>query len=788
MNSDKQGMASQFTYCDTADEHFFVCNQHLEIRISGIVQGVGFRPFIFSLANKHSLRGFVQNNSHGVLIRVEGHGNQLQSFIEDIRTHAPIASRIDQLQVNAVPPEQYSEFKIIQSEALAQPFTQISPDLALCPDCRKEMENPKNRRFHYPFINCTNCGPRFSIIEDVPYDRPLTTMSRFAMCSECNAEYENPVDRRFHAQPIACPQCGPKLMVLEFPANAAEENDDIAQVVSALRSGKIALIQGVGGFHLACDARNDAAVRELRRRKHREEKPLAVMFPSQESLLQWCFATEAELELIYSPCAPIVLLPKQPVCPAASSVAPDNPALGGMIAYSPLHVLLLAECGFPLVMTSANCSEEPIAYKVEDAIRRMSAIADVALTHNREIHMFADDSVTRVVNGSQRILRRSRGYVPLPIQVPVQFRVQTLAFGPQMKNTFCLGRDHSALLSQHLGDLDNEHALAAQHSALEHFLKVFHATPELIACDTHPDYASTRLATEWATERSIPLVKVQHHHAHHVSCLTENGITEPAIGLALDGTGYGLDGSIWGGEILVGNAKSFNRVGHLQEVPLLGGERVAKEPWRMALAWLYEVYGDSMFDLPIDFLAGLEQHVGGSAIATLLNRNLRDHAFPKTSSVGRLFDAVSALVSFGFRRQFEGQAAMQLEWLLAAKPESSYHFMLSQTEDQVTLSPVPMFFALVEDLDSGVPLSVISKRFHDGLVEGFVQTCLVVRERTNLDSITLSGGCFQNAYLLTRMEKSLTSLGFRVLSHKQVPTNDGGIALGQAVIANAQNG
>ena len=618
----------------------------------------------------------------------------------------------------------------------------------------------------------------------------MTTMCSFTMCEDCAKEYLDPKDRRFHAQPVACAVCGPEVTSLISADNKWKNSEKgenaVREAAEVICNGGIALIQGIGGFHLACDALNDTAVLELRKRKHREAKPLAVMFPAIETVKQYCNVSEAEQSLLLSSKAPIVLLEKKSVCPIAPAVAPHNPALGCMIAYSPLHKMLFSKCGVPLVMTSANYSEEPIAYKVDDAKKRMQGIADIALVHNREIHMFADDSVARVVNGSRRVWRRSRGYVPEPILVPEGFAKQTLAFGPQMKNTFCLGRNNSALLSQHMGDLENEHALNAQKKALDHFLSVFHAQPELIACDLHPDYASTRLAETYSTEHYLPLVHVQHHHAHHVACLTENGVTEEAIGLALDGTGYGTDGTIWGGEILIGDARQFTRAGYLYPVPLLGGERAVKEPWRMALSWLYECFDEDALDLPIEFMEKLKSNISRESLPVLLNPNLLEHTFPRTSSLGRLFDAVSALTFFGMQKQFEGQAAMNLEWMLPATIEKPYPFDILEREGALVLSPMPMVLNLVDDLRDGVDLPVISMRFHEGVVDGFIRVCEKVRAVHGLTTVTLSGGCFQNAYLQTRFEERLSQLKFRVLTHHQVPTNDGGVSLGQAVIANAK--
>ena len=764
--------------------------QHLAIHVSGTVQGVGFRPFIYNLAGQHGLSGTVLNSNCGVHIRAQGPADRLQAFVEAVRYAAPTAARVEDLQTTPLPLVPYVDFRILPSEAESDGFTLIPPDLALCDDCRRELNEQEDRRFAYPFINCIQCGPRFTIVRTLPYDRPQTTMNVFAMCPACREEYESPTNRRYHTQPVCCRDCGPVLRFLVVSSRGwiqeALSETVIARLVEALRERKIALIQGIGGFHLACDARDEELVLRLRRRKHRDEKPFAVMFPSERHIRENCEVTEAELELLRSPHAPIVLLKKHAGSVVASAVAPENPFIGSMLPYSPIHLLVLREFGHPLIMTSANLTDEPIAYRLDDALVRLQGVADVALVHNREIHIFADDSVVRVINGSPRIWRRSRGYVPQPVKVPERFRVHTLAFGPQLKNTFCLGREHLALLSQHLGDMDTEQAIEAQQAALEHFLHLFDSRVELAACDLHPDYTTTRIAKEWCNACGIPLIRVQHHHAHLAACLAENGEKDSAIGLCLDGTGYGTDGGIWGGEVLIGDIRGFSRAAHLQEVPLLGGEQAIRQPWRMALTWLHEVFGECLFDLPLQFIQSVRAEIGENAVKMLLNPGLVAKAFPSTSSLGRLFDAVAALLFFGVRSQYEGQAAMQLEWRMSTTPEKPYPIGIRQSQGQLILSPEPMFHTLVDDLIAEIPSEVISRRFHEGVVEGFVRLCEIVSESTDLLTVALSGGCFQNAFLESILTEKLSARGFCVLTHHHVPTNDGGVALGQAVVANAQ--
>lgn len=770
--------------------YLFSAIQHLEIHVSGTVQGVGFRPFVYNMARRLGLRGTVQNNSQGVIIHAQGAEDGLSGLLDALRDALPPAARVDSL--NAVPQElgDYTEFRILPSEVLDETFTQVSPDLALCFECRREMEGLGERRRDYPFINCTNCGPRFTIIQRLPYDRPETTMSEFRLCDVCRAEYEDPEDRRFHAQPVACRSCGPWLRYLEMTRDGWQEtgtkDDALARAVAALKEQKIVLVQGIGGFHLACDARDERLVNELRRRKHRDEKPFAVMFPSEESLEECCEVEGIELAFLRSYRAPIMILKKRPDSVIAEAVAPGNPCLGAMLPYSPLHVVLLKEFGTPLVMTSANLSDEPIAYDVDRALDRMSGIADGALVHNRKIQMFADDSVVKVIGGAPRVWRRSRGYVPEAVHVPQAFHTPTLAFGPQLKNTFCLGKQQFAILSQHLGDLENDLSADAARAALEHFLHLYDAKIELAACDLHPDYTTTRIAEAWSSERGIPLVKVQHHHAHLAACLAENGKSERAIGLCLDGTGYGTDGAVWGGEVLVGDLCGFERIGHLQETAMLGGERAAKEPWRMALAWLFEAYGHRWSELPLHFASHLRTEFAEQSLRMLLSSSLRSNVFPRTTSLGRLFDGAAALMFFGTRRQYEGQAAMLLEGMMASATEKPYPLEVIENSQGWVLSPVPMIRAMVSDLESRVAPDVMSRRFHEGIVDGFTRLCMRVREATSVNTVALSGGCFMNAFLLTAFERTLTEQGFAVLSHQQVPPNDGGVALGQAVVANAR--
>ncbi len=765
---------------------------HLAIRLTGTVQGVGFRPFIYNLAREYQLEGTVRNDNGGVLIQVQSPPERLQAFIHAIRDHHPPIAVLDSIRLTPLPVASYDGFRILPSERLDDTHTTLPPDLAVCSECLSEMNDPVDRRFEYPFINCTHCGPRWTIVQSLPYDRPATTMSPFEMCPDCRHEYETPSDRRFHAQPTACPKCGPRLALLIATPDGWQPQGDhqtaIPQAVQALSEHKILLLQGIGGFHLACDARDEATVAELRRRKQRLEKPFAVMFPDLDAIRRWCEADGEEEALLASIRAPIVLLRKRPECPAAESVAPENPLIGAMLPYSPLHHLLLSKFKAPLVMTSANQSDEPIAYKVKEALLRLHGAADAALIHNREIHVFADDSVARKISGSIRLLRRSRGYVPEPVKVAARFRRDVLAFGPHLKNTLCLGKKdgNQAFLSQHIGDLDSESVIEAYQRARDHLRHLFEARVELAACDLHPDYISTTLAEEWCQENGIPLVHAQHHHAHFAACLAENGESGPAIGICLDGTGYGSDGTIWGGEILTGGPAAFQRAGYLLPVPMPGGELAVKQPWRMALAWLHQVFGRCARTLQTDFTRNVEREIGAQTLEMLLNEYIFENIYPLTSSLGRLFDAVAAMLFFGIRSQFEGQAASQLEWLMPASAEPPYPFDIERANGRLILSPAAMFHALVKDQIAGISAAVISRRFHEGLVAALAEMCRLIRDDNGCKTAALSGGCFQNAFLLTRLEEELTARGFRVLTHHLVPTGDGGVSLGQAVIANAQ--
>ena len=789
--------------------------------VKGVVQGVGFRPFIYRLAQEHGLKGWVFNSTEGVVIEVEGEKESVEAFIADIALKAPPLAVIEKVDATFLPPVGYSSFVIQPSREDEDGLVLVSPDIATCSDCLRELFDPHDRRYRYPFINCTNCGPRFTIIEGVPYDRPRTTMKAFAMCESCEAEYHDPANRRFHAQPNACPACGPRvwlekskgigdkgygLRVNPLTPNPLIPNPSTDEAIERARellaAGYIVAVKGLGGFHLACDATNDEAVRRLRERKGRVDKPFALMSPDIEAVERYCYLSEGERQLLLSPQRPIVLLRERPDSPISKLVAPRNNYLGVMLPYTPLHYLLLSDGEDPshpapspfspnpfplaLVMTSGNMSEEPIVTDNEEARRRLSRLADYFLMHNRPIHIRCDDSVTRLFEGREFIIRRSRGYAPFPVRLPFQLK-EILACGAELKNTFCLTKDTYAFLSQHIGDMENLETLRSYEASIEHFKQLFRIEPRIIACDMHPDYLSTKYAHQEArgkgqeTEAKM-LVAVQHHHAHIASCMAENGLEGRVIGVAFDGTGYGEDGRIWGGEFLVCDYADFERVAHLAYVPLPGGEMAIRRPYRMALSHLHHAYGSLDLDLPLlRRMDPVELRVIEHQIETGLNS-------PFTSSMGRLFDAVSALIGVRDVINYEAQAAIELEMIAAEDVEEGYAFLLSPSPYPLIIDPAPVIHAIVADLRAGVEASVISARFHNGVAGMIAAVCGAIREREGLNRVVLSGGVFQNVYLLSRALKRLREEGFEVFIHHQVPTNDGGVSLGQALVANARCG
>ena len=770
------------------------------LRVEGVVQGVGFRPYVYSLATSLGLAGLVGNDVDGVFAEVEGDPAAVREFLGALERDAPPLARIERVTAAGVAPVGAATFEIVASEPMGRRRALIAADTATCADCLRELADPADRRFRYPFINCTNCGPRFTIVRDVPYDRPLTTMSGFPMCARCAAEYHDPANRRFHAQPTCCPACGPRLTLLDAagaPAAAGTQRSTISALANPaspggfpltaldlaaglLREGRVVAVKGLGGYHLAADAASEEAVAALRARKHRQDKPFAIMTAGLDTARRLCQVDDAEAALLASPARPIVLLPKLANAQVAASTAPGNRQLGVMLPYTPLHHLLAQAVAAPIVLTSGNVSDEPIAYRDEDALSRLGAIADAFLTHDRAIHVRTDDSVARVFAGRPMVVRRSRGYVPAPVVVEAGFPRHVLACGAELKNTFCLAKDRHAFISHHIGDLENAETLRSFTEGIAHFTRLFDIAPTVVAHDLHPEYLSTKYALDLEDIRDIELVGVQHHHAHIASCLADNGWAPDGgrvIGVAFDGTGYGTDGTLWGGEFLVADYTGFTRGGHLAQVPLPGGAAAIRQPWRMAAAYA-ETCGISVAELDVR-----ERNASSwSAVVSMSRRGVNS---PLTSSAGRLFDAVASFLGVRDTVNYEGQAAIELEQLADLAETGAYRAGIAPGAPFVVHAG-DLVRDAVADLTAGVPRRVIAGRFHNGVARVIEDGCLLLRERHGLRTVALSGGVFQNTLLLTAAVRRLEDRGFTVLTHSRVPCNDGGISLGQAVIAAAR--
>ncbi|MCL4266704.1 MAG: carbamoyltransferase HypF [Anaerolineae bacterium] len=764
------------------------------LTVTGVVQGVGFRPFVYGLARRHGLTGFVGNDSGGVFIEVEGTATAVTHFHHGLTHQPPPLAHIDQVTVQPLPPHSDCDFVIVHSQAQTAANTLISPDICLCDDCLHELFDPANRRYRYPFINCTNCGPRFTIIKEIPYDRPYTTMAEFPMCPACQAEYDNPLDRRFHAQPNACPDCGPQVWLevgerLSVIGNRALDfglrgDAAVRQAQSLLAAGYIVAVKGLGGFHLACDATNNAALATLRERKGRVDKPFAVMAWDVTAVRQFAYVSDEEAALLTCKERPILLLRQKENSPLSPLIAPGNNTIGVMLPYTPLHYLLLDTQSPVLVMTSANYSDEPIVKDNDEARERLTPLADAFLMHNREIHGRCDDSVVRVIGYRSSVighatsdhllpLRRSRGYTPFPVKLPYPLPT-TLAVGGELKGTFCLAKGEYGYMSQHIGDMENLETVHAFETAVTHFRHIFRADPERLVCDLHPGYLSTRWAEEQAARAGLPLRKVQHHHAHITSVMAEHRLDgrERVIGFSFDGTGYGPDGAVWGGELLLANYDGFERAAHLKYVPLAGGDVAVKRPYRLALAHLWA--------------AGLDWEEALPCVAAcppperrILRQQLEQgiNSVP-TSSMGRLFDAVAALLGIRQVVTFEGQAAMALETAVAPDVAEYYTFALLGVE----IDAAPVIMALVRDMMAGVETAVLAARFHNSVADLIVRLSLQMRAQHGLNQVALSGGVFQNGRLLATAVQQLQQHDFTVLTHRLVPPNDGGLALGQVMV------
>jgi hydrogenase maturation protein HypF len=769
--------------------------QRLQIQINGVVQGVGFRPFVYHLARNLGLTGWIRNTNCGVSIELEGTATHLQEFQTRLQTEKPAHAQLQRIEVTWATVLGDLDFTILDSDkSSSQPKSAaILPDLATCPACFADIFNPENRHYRYPFTNCTHCGPRFSIVKSLPYDRANTTLQGFPMCPACQAEYENPKDRRFHAQPNACPICGPHLEFWDRSGEVIADRDNaLLQAAAAVRSGQILALKGLGGFQLIVDARNEVAVQRLRDRKHRPDKPFAVMFPSIARVREYCQVNAIAAELLQSANAPIVLLPvrDRPLLTLADEIAPSNPNRGVMLPYTPLHHLLLAELGFPVVATSGNRSGEPICIDETQALTTLAGIADVFLVHNRPIARPVDDSIVQIVNGRASLLRRARGYAPLPMAIDRETASDEtiLAVGGHLKNTVALYVDRQLFVSQYIGDLDSVPTGDRFRSTIQELCSLYNATPAIVVCDAHPDYHSTQFAQTFAVTPTPRLISVQHHYAHVLSCLADNQWKPPVLGVAWDGTGYGLDGTIWGGEFLWIPAESlpesgFIRAAHLRPFPLPGGDRAMREPRRCALGLLYECLGETAFER-LD-LAPLQSFLPAELpiLKTMLQRGLNT---PKTSSMGRLFDAIASLLGLCQNITFEGQAAMQLEFAIdGCTTDATYPYLVEQQANQpLQFDYAPMVMAILQDLQDLVSPAIISATFHNTLVAGLVDIAKRLRNQyPELSQIVLTGGCFQNRYLLERSIEQLQKYDFLVGYHHQLPSNDGGIAVGQIMAA-----
>jgi len=782
------------------------------IEVSGIVQGVGFRPYVYRLAFERHLAGFITNTAAGVSIEVEGPAESVEDFVSRLPAEAPPLARITQLAAHEIPACADGEFRILPSRLGEDRRVLISPDVAICDDCLRELFDASDRRFHYPFINCTNCGPRYTIVRDIPYDRALTSMAAFPMCDDCQREYDDPLDRRFHAQPNACWKCGPQVELWDGEGKHIKIADPIAEAAAHLQKGYVVAVKGLGGFHLAVDAMNPAAVSRLREGKRRVEKPFAIMAADLKTVGDFCLLDDASRALLGSPERPIVLLRKKFIgarhgeplhefsAPIAELVAPFNREYGVFLPYTPLHYLLFAAGRFEaLVMTSGNISEEPIAIDNAEAVARLRGIADFFLVHNRDILLRCDDSVVRASQAvaplSERrlaghgpalqLIRRSRGYVPVPVFLD-QDLPPILAVGGELKNTVCLTKGRHAFLSQHIGDLENLESYGFFETTISRFKRILEVEPRLLAYDLHPDYFSTR----WALgQTGLERVGVQHHHAHIASCMAENHLEGKVIGIALDGTGYGTDGAVWGGEVLLATYADFERIAHLDYVPMPGGAAAITEPWRMAVSYLHKHFGEALWGLEIPFVRELDVGAHRDAplrrqAAVLVRMAERGVNSPLTSSCVRLFDAVSALAGIRKRVNYEAQAAIELEAAIAGESEGAgYPFDLRPERSGWIIDTRPLFEALVNDLKHSVPAGIISRRFHEGFVDVLARVANLIHERTGVKNICLSGGSFQNVFLLENLKRKLEADGLNVFTHSEVPCGDGGLSLGQALVA-----
>jgi len=744
------------------------------LRVTGVVQGVGFRPFVYRLATRHSLSGWVRNVAGTVEIHIEGDVEDLEVFQEELRTEAPPVARIDALEIASAPAGGVCDFRIVES-ADADGIRPVTPDIAICAECEAELFDPANRRFRHPFITCTNCGPRYTIVRSLPYDRERTSMALFRECALCDAEYHTPTDRRYHAETVACPDCGPRVWLVRADGTALSHDEGaIREAASQLRMGRIVAIRGIGGFHLACDATDSDAVRRLRERKQRDAKPFAVMVRTISEARKLAVISMQEAQLLGSPERPVVLVERSASSPVARSVSPGLDRTGVMIAYTPLHHLLLDEVCRPLVMTSGNLSDEPIAIDNDEALERLSGIADLFLLHDRQILSRVDDSVARVVDGAPLLARRARGYAPLTLRLPVSSSRVLVAVGPHLKNTFTLVHGNAAHVSPHIGDLDSIESLDHFRAALARYKELFRISPEVAVRDLHPGYLSTRIAEELELEGTIA---VQHHHAHIAAVSAEHGVTTTVVGLAFDGTGLGDDGNVWGAETLVADLNGYRRAAHLRYVPLPGGDLAARELWRVALGYLSlepgvaDAFALAFSDVEPGRKARAERQIERRLIA------------PLASSMGRLFDAASAVLGLRTMASYEGQAAMELEALAGSQRVEPLMMEMQETNGVLVLDPVPLLAALGEMRQRGVDAGLLAARFHESVIHASAAVAITVADRAGIDTVALGGGSFQNARLLSGIRARLEAVGLRVLVPRMLGPNDGAISFGQAAVA-----
>lgn len=744
-----------------------------------MVQGVGFRPFIVKIANENRLNGWILNDSNGVTLEIEGEEENITSFVNEIKNNHPPLAIIDSIKLleEKESANIYKEFFIKESVATSNRQALIAPDSDVCEDCLRELFSSDDRRYKYPFINCTNCGPRYSIIEDIPYDRKNTTMKSFKMCKDCELEYQNISDRRFHAQPVACWNCGPMVELVDKEGNKVVSDNPISDAVKLLKEGKIIAVKGIGGFHLVADPTNNEAVKELRKRKKRNEKPFALLSENIEAVKKFALVTSFDEKLLASKQKPIVIIKKKTPQMFSELLAPFNNYYGVMLAYTPIQYLLLRDNFIALICTSANTTDLPIEYRNESAINRLHSIADYFLIHNRDIKTRVDDSIVRSEEeNGMSIIRRSRSYSPNPITFFEDFP-SGIALGAELKNTICLNRKDKFFLSQHIGDLKNLEIYESFKENVNHLKKILEINPKYISCDLHPNFYNTRYAED---QKDIPVFQIQHHHAHMASCMAENNIQNKVIGITFDGVGYGEDGNLWGGEFLVGDYSKFERFAHFKYFPLLGGDKAVKEPFRIAIALLYEAYKDNLSQIE-NLKVISKRKEEANILIKMAERRINS---PLSCSIGRLFDGISALLGIREFIEYEGQAAIELEQIIGntSNQDAVYPYLFLQEDDRQVIDILPMIRTITEDMIHGIENSVISTKFHDTLVSICENICDRIRKQNSINEVVLSGGVFQNQYLLHKIKHRLELNAFKVYTHSKVPANDGGISLGQAVI------